>query len=652
MNKQLAFTFLVLLFIYLRVDAQIVGDDAYIIGNFVEIGISGDGGFEGADTWTNPQPAGSHFRSNTDFFGFVANPQQDGWTDYDGDFFTPGDPENGWGVELGSASGLKLNNNRSFDNDIFGSITKWEYINGCFSVDWEGDFVNSEYDLHFLVNYQLQEDELFYTTTVTITNNGDNEIPELYYYRNVDPDNNVTLSGDYTTTNTVVNQPSASCSKALVTATQNNPWDSFMGFAGIGEGFRVCHGGFNNRDASDLWNGTGFNNAEGSSSFDDAAISISYKHLNIQPKESILFNYVVILDASQADNAIEKLFYLNYLGSATGPPTSCSPSVDTIIYCSGLPIEIEIKGTAVDDFDWTWSPSVGLDTDVGPAVIMTPSVTTLYTATGTPKESCFTTSIQKEMYVESKMGPNIGVEPIITCNDFDLVNISYLDTNSIVGTTIDFYYEPPVNIDDDSDLFTETQINLLDSIYLVIFDESTGCFDYELIDVSAAPFSIDLGPDQEFCDPKSIGLSHEGTYLWYKIGESQEFISDEDSVLISETGTYKLEVNYDYCYAEDEIDIIVYPEEKFFAPNVFTPNGDNKNETFTISGVPIDEYELIIYNRWGKLIYQSNDINQPWDGKVDGKEASEGTYYYVVKYHNFCETPSIQEKSGNFQLFR
>src|ERR1043165_2059878 len=90
--------------------AQMVGPDAYMKGNYVEIGIEGSGGNEGIDMAVSPAPAGMHPRSNTNRFGFVTNPQMDGWVNFDGDFFTPGSPENGWGVEIGMSGGPRGGN--------------------------------------------------------------------------------------------------------------------------------------------------------------------------------------------------------------------------------------------------------------------------------------------------------------------------------------------------------------------------------------------------------------------------------------------------------------------------------------------------------------------------------------------------------------
>ena len=102
--KSACLLFSFLLFSQLNTTAQMVGINAYMQGTRMEMGIAGLGGFEGVSTATSPAPIGMHGRSATGFFGIVANPQSNGWagTAYDGDFFTPGSPENGWGFEIGS----------------------------------------------------------------------------------------------------------------------------------------------------------------------------------------------------------------------------------------------------------------------------------------------------------------------------------------------------------------------------------------------------------------------------------------------------------------------------------------------------------------------------------------------------------------------
>ena len=63
-------------------------------------------------------------------------------------------------------------------------------------------------------------------------------------------------------------------------------------------------------------------------------------------------------------------------------------------------------------------------------------------------------------------------------------------------------------------------------------------------------------------------------------------------------------------------------------PDAFTPNGDNSNDTFKILAISVKEFKLTIYNRWGGLLFESNDVNNGWDGTYKGQPQPEGTYLY------------------------
>ena len=72
------------------------------------------------------------------------------------------------------------------------------------------------------------------------------------------------------------------------------------------------------------------------------------------------------------------------------------------------------------------------------------------------------------------------------------------------------------------------------------------------------------------------------------------------------------------------------PYTQLFIPNSFTPNGDNHNETFYVHGADKEEIKsLMIYNRCGEIIYETND-NSPWEGK----NCQIGVYSYSVRTHN------------------
>ncbi|MEX2380728.1 MAG: gliding motility-associated C-terminal domain-containing protein, partial [Vicingaceae bacterium] len=87
----------------------------------------------------------------------------------------------------------------------------------------------------------------------------------------------------------------------------------------------------------------------------------------------------------------------------------------------------------------------------------------------------------------------------------------------------------------------------------------------------------------------------------------------------------------------------------FHIPNVFTPNGDGINDLFEVYGKGIKEMQIKIYNRWGDLIYASE--NAAWDGRtLGGKAASEGTYLYVIR---FTQSGNAEETvKGTVNLIR
>ncbi len=465
---------------------QLVGTSAYIYGDNVEIGIN-DAGHEGA-----PRQIASNNRSNQAlgspvYFGFVANPQLDGWGNYDGDFFTPGSPENGFGLEIG---GVNYSNNASGSlEQIPGSISSYNVEGDCIFVEWDGEIANVE--VHIV--YRLITTELYYTTEVTLTNTGGGDLTDVYYYRNLDPDNNVTIGGGYGTQNTVVAQPTPACEKALVTATQTGPWDSYIGLGAIGEDFRVSYGGFANRDASNIWNGLGgLTGTTGATVFADQAISLSYKtDLAVAVPEKFLFT--VVLDASQIDAAIASLYYFDYVGGG-GVIDECAPVVDTAYTCAGIPVELTVDGPSAEDYVWTWSPPTGLDGVDGPTVNASPLVTTEYTVTGTPAPICLSATIEKTIIVEITPSPIIEIiDPGPQCGDFDLTT---LVLNNLEGSPVDisFYDVVPDSVDQVDGLWVGDFMGPGDVVYVLMANPITGCYDVEpvVIDFSGG---AEAGPD-------------------------------------------------------------------------------------------------------------------------------------------------------------
>lgn len=87
-----------------------------------------------------------------------------------------------------------------------------------------------------------------------------------------------------------------------------------------------------------------------------------------------------------------------------------------------------------------------------------------------------------------------------------------------------------------------------------------------------------------------------------------------------------------------------------YLPLAFTPNGDGINDTFGAIGEGITEYSLQIFNRWGNLIFESNDPGIQWDGTYMNTLAAGGTYVYQVKAKGINSRKNKIHKTGSVTL--
>ncbi len=118
--------------------------------------------------------------------------------------------------------------------------------------------------------------------------------------------------------------------------------------------------------------------------------------------------------------------------------------------------------------------------------------------------------------------------------------------------------------------------------------------------------------------------------------------TQSDSVVVrwTESGVQKLSVyeeSINDCRGETYVlEIEVIPPKgdlEIEIPNAFTPNNDGVNDFFVVkSNQGLDDYELVIINRWGNKLYESHSLSESWDGKYKGKKCSNATYFYILIY--------------------
>ena len=130
----------------------------------------------------------------------------------------------------------------------------------------------------------------------------------------------------------------------------------------------------------------------------------------------------------------------------------------------------------------------------------------------------------------------------------------------------------------------------------------------------------------------------------YSLGKAQRLLNEISQTnfkgnIYSHGSIYKM----NNCYKELSQVVEVAPLYYYYAPNSFTPNGDMMNDTFSPSVIGIETYELFIFDRWGKQVFYSNDINQKWDGTFESNDAQNGTYNFKVLVKKYFDDIIYQE---------
>jgi len=126
-------------------------------------------------------------------------------------------------------------------------------------------------------------------------------------------------------------------------------------------------------------------------------------------------------------------------------------------------------------------------------------------------------------------------------------------------------------------------------------------------------------------------------YRWYA-GSDQ--ISTDATVTVAPNETTWYYVYLDLCSGlvlKDSVLVVVRRP----VPTAFTPNGDGINDYFRIIGTPdenITKYNFRIFNRWGEMVFETNDINEPWDGKSGGQYCPPGLYVWEIFYEDSKKT--------------
>lgn len=211
--------------------------------------------------------------------------------------------------------------------------------------------------------------------------------------------------------------------------------------------------------------------------------------------------------------------------------------------------------------------------------------------------------------------------------NFDLGN----DTSHCEGSST--LLEAPLNGDSYlwQDGSTGTSLNAINQGLYWVQVSTNGCINSDSIIITTigAP-NIDLGPNLVLCTGESalLTVNDPTASLSWSNGSSEPSITTDGDGIYSLTAT-------NTC-GSDSDSILVESEECFcemYVPNSFSPDGDEHNNTFgPIIDCPAFDYTFEIFNRWGQVIFSSNNPFERWDGTYKGLPVQDGTYTYNIVY--------------------
>ncbi len=190
----------------------------------------------------------------------------------------------------------------------------------------------------------------------------------------------------------------------------------------------------------------------------------------------------------------------------------------------------------------------------------------------------------------------------------------------------------------------------------LIVKDNNNCLDTSIRDITIFPYpEISLFEDTavHYGDSLIIDAGNPGAeYIWSNGGFNQTVEINN----ITAPFPLDLSVNYEGCISTHHIyvDLIPPPTAKLFMPSAFTPNGDGINDIFLPSTRNIDSFELTIFDRWGKRLFESDHPERGWDGQKNGIDCPVGTYVYTLTYSGMGDEIEVfsETLSGTVTLLR
>lgn len=311
--------------------------------------------------------------------------------------------------------------------------------------------------------------------------------------------------------------------------------------------------------------------------------------------------------------------------------------VNTPTTCAGIAVTLGVSGALT----YTWSTA-----QTG-ASISVPGSPASYTVSGTDANGCVNSIITSVSILPPPTAQTVTGNSVICAGDSGLLSV-------IPGPYTYSWSGPGTSMSGVSVVVTQA------GVYSVTATNACGS--------ATTQFTVDVSDPQAGFVPNDVILNAPASFTFTNsslgnlLSNYWDLSNGNFSVQLNSTATYTAEGSYfvslivtDVYGCKDTATLTVYVTDSVMPviiPNIFSPNGDQINDVFSIKGSRLTQFNCIVFNRWGLKLYEWSDLSGGWDGRnvQNGLAVSDGTYYFIVTYVDHKGKPGIKE--GFIELVR
>ncbi|MBL7935342.1 MAG: T9SS type B sorting domain-containing protein, partial [Bacteroidia bacterium] len=290
---------------------------------------------------------------------------------------------------------------------------------------------------------------------------------------------------------------------------------------------------------------------------------------------------------------------------------------------------------------YTWSPSIS--STLNSINNLAPGNYSLTIING----SCATSTTFSIGLIGGPSGLDVIIDNTLCKNTDGSIQI----TNVINGTAPYLF-----SLNNSGFISATTYNNLSQGNYTVTVKDNLGCTYSQILSIQDTTINTTI----DFLTNAPNCYGNDGSFIIHTIngGTFPYFISFNNNIYSTNTifenlssGTYSLSVK-DSNNCETGF-ILTMPKNTgdytLYIPNTFTANNDKVNDIWYVYGTCLGNFHCYIYNRWGEMIKELNNIQEGWDGTYKGNSVPEGVYTYLIEVEVYDK---IINKSGHITLFR